>query len=578
MKKTITISILLFFFLISSIVAQNLEWNRQPSLYSSANCILPLEDGGWIIGGTVGEFYLIRIDSLGNSIWGDVGMITTNSLNHIEEMFFDTDTSFYIVGGSPPGAQFDIIIGGQRVLRRYSINGRLLFDYSDVEGQNVWYTNYFKAADFYSDQTVIVVTNDKSDTNYPFDSPTNEIIILNLDGSVEWNQPFENLDFYDVIAYADGSFNAASSEGIMYFDENKNNTFTALESKPIYQIEKYQNNFTLARTKDELYLLDADLQISDVFTSEEIDSIAHFYFVEDEIFLTGKDTTTHPFVLRLNENLEQQFYFTFGNTSIFPNAIIAKGDKIGVSGKIFTNPNYDNVYDWNYSSMFFKTFTKEGISIDYNEDVGITDIEVGSANAKFIYQDYYQLELKNVNITIENLGEDTLNEVKINMFEGTFGDAEKLFNLQIPPGESFRTSLGQLNWSSFLENGNPEFEFCLWTSVPDGKIDINPSNDRMCKTVEFEIEEMMPPFIPEDFPILFPNPATTTININPPTPNFLYDLRILNSVGQEIDYQKIGVDWVGSIYPLDISQLSRGVYFINLKYQEESYVFPFVKM
>lgn len=579
MKKTITISILLFFFLTSSIFGQNLEWNRQPSLYSSANCILPLEDGGWIIGGTVGEFYLIRIDSLGNSIWGDVGIVTSSALNNIEEMFFDTDTSFYVVGGRPPSTQFDLVIGADRVLRRYSINGRLLYDYSNFEGQTAWHPNYLKAADLYTDQTLIAVT---SNDNFSFGSLSDdflsEIIILNLDGSEEWNQEFENLDFHDVIAYDDGSFNAASSKGIMHFDENKNNTFTILENKAVYQIEEYQNNFTLARTKDELYLLDADLQINNVFTSAELDSISHFYINENEIFLTGKDFTTHPFVLRLNENLEQQFYFTFGNTPIFPNGVIVKDDEIGVLGKIFTNPNSNNFYGWNYSSMFFKTFSKEGISIEYNEDVGITDIEIGSAKATFIYQDHYNLVLNNVNITLENLGEDTLNEVKINMFEGGFGDAKKLFNLQIPPGESLRTSLGRLNWSSSLDGGNPEFEFCLWTSVPDGKIDINPSNDRFCKTVEFEIEEIMPPTIPEDFPVLFPNPATTTININLPNPNYLYDLRIINSVGKEMDNQKIRDDGFGLTFPLNISHLARGVYFINLKNHDESHVFPFVKI
>ena len=581
MKKILLTLLLPFFFLVN-IFSQNLEWNRQPSPYASANCILPLEDGSWIIGGTVGEYYLVAIDSLGNTIWGDVGIESSFNPNYVEEMFFDSDTSFYIVGGRFPRVESNFRIEGDRIIRRYSTAGRLLNDFSDFVDLDTGDFTSFKTADLFSNQSIIIVAEDNRFST----EPIAEIIIFNSEDSTEWIQEFENIIFHDVKAYDDGSFNVAASKGVLHFDENKNNTHTVLENEVVYQIEAFQNDFTLALTKDKLYLLDDDLQTSNVYASMELDSIVHFFVDENEIVLTGKNHSGLPFVLRLDESLEQQSYFTFGNTAVFPNAVIVKENAIGVLGETVTNPFKTNLHGWKYTSMFFKTFTKDGISTSYNEDVGLVDFEIGSAEATLIENiysphddEYYDLSLKNINITIENLGEDTLSELKVNLLENSFAVTKKLFNLQIPPSESLRVSFGRLDWWGRLIDQDTEFELCIWTSVPDGKIDINPSNDRFCKTIVFKIKEPdTTPQLVELPAILFPNPATDFVNVNLLFSDGIgYDIIVTNAIGQTVFKTK--VDAIPHrLTTIDISKFAKGTYFVICQNKEEQLVFPFVKM
>lgn len=573
MKKIISLLVTVFYVLMN-LSAQNLEWNTQPQSISYLNAVLPNNDNGWILGGTAqgqnGGYYLVAIDSSGNSLWGNAST-SFDEINSIDILEPDSDTSFYFINKAPPIINGDLITEGEFYFQRQHIDGRILsrtnFEWNDS-------FNEFKAFGILPNQNKLVIAQAQWSTF--LDS---RIVEISNTGEEIWVDNFDDYYLSDISLLENGGYLLASDKGVLKYDVNRVLEKIAIGNRDVLQIEKYGTAHFSAITASEIILLDTNLNIINNFSFDEVQFFSRHFTDGQNFYLTGKNNNDLPFVLKLDEDFNQQLYFTFGHSNVLPSQVTFHNGKIGVCGHVKKDPDFVNaeVNGLNGGSMFFKTFDETGYSKDYGKDVVITNIEVGSIEATPIVSDetIFNLRFSNVKITIENLGIDTLNELKVNYIDAPrTRKQEKLFNLRLPPGETITINLVPFEMRlEQLAEGEP-FQLCLWTSVPDKKIDSNPVNDLFCKNIVIDLPEIAT----IDNVFIYPNPVRNDqVRFNLPLRSDLFGISISDVMGKVI-YEKKANSSFSYILGVDVSDFSPGMYFLSLQLDKDFKSLPFVKL
>lgn len=193
--------------------------------------------------------------------------------------------------------------------------------------------------------------------------------------------------------------------------------------------------------------------------------------------------------------------------------------------------------------------------------IGLQFTDYLAQDESFSNYHVYKLNAK-ANVLIRNVGQNIVDSVRLNHNVGQniacgYNVTGKYFsNLNLAPGDSTWLDFGWLGaYTDFFNTDSIQRTYCVYSSNPNGIVDLNISNDNFCKTAFFGMlgaEEMSK----AKFEI-FPNPATDKVNVNfSGTARYKYG--ISNSIGQnmlegELDKSSI-----------DLTNLASGIYILTI--------------
>ena len=180
----------------------------------------------------------------------------------------------------------------------------------------------------------------------------------------------------------------------------------------------------------------------------------------------------------------------------------------------------------------------------------------------------YRLRYDDLKITVHNFGDSPIDNVKLNArFEEIWiGPSCKWFyqqyhkkftGLSLMPGESI-----DLYWDNFniLFYGKPTepFDICIWTSLPDQRLDSDHDNDRFCSSFLVNDQE---PAVKFGFSI-YPNPSSygSSISYDLPTGSNGH-IRVFNNMGILMESRQIG----SSDGTLALGRYPAGLYYVALE-------------
>ena len=205
--------------------------------------------------------------------------------------------------------------------------------------------------------------------------------------------------------------------------------------------------------------------------------------------------------------------------------------------------------------------TAQGNSIN-RSDVAVIDIEITDAYAIDNGPgSAYETDAK-AKVLVKNLGPNTVDSVRLNHFVSIFTfcghivKSEYYGGLNLAAGDSMWIDFGWLGLQINQSQGDSlKREICIYSSNPNGFVDLNVPNDQFCTDHFFgfldvdENEKL-------DFEI-FPNPASDFVQINALN-GFNGMITISDNSGRLVLSESL------SSKEINLSNLNSGVYFVTL--------------
>jgi hypothetical protein len=148
-------------------------------------------------------------------------------------------------------------------------------------------------------------------------------------------------------------------------------------------------------------------------------------------------------------------------------------------------------------TVYLKSVPMDAPVIQANRDIAVTDIRLdiipysNYQECQGIYgPENYRLDFGTVYATVQNNGTTAVQHFKVNakfskcsFICETFDTYSFDFEEPLLPGASKELIIfPQLDVAG--QEDLPFFSLCLWTSLPDDRLDANPNNDRFCKFVD----------------------------------------------------------------------------------------------
>lgn len=330
---------------------------------------------------------------------------------------------------------------------------------------------------------------------------------------------------------------------------------------PGYDLENIQamkSGNLIGRKEDSLFILSPSFELINKrkFPNETLLNIA----TKDQLFAVLTNT---PRVYIFNDFLEIEHEFSPTGDNLF-DLITFTTNGIALTGRErYGLPEHGK---GNYAA-FLKTYDLNGNTQQSNRDVGVTSIEM--TNTPIVsHPDYYKVLFEGTKITIRNFSDSILEQVNLNidlhaLDTGCLSSpiwyqrfTKRFENLSLTPdGEK------ELVWDSievaFMDDPAGLLELCVWTSMPDLKLDKNNANDLYCSGFVVGVLEVQTPF---SFQI-FPNPSTTetTLTYRLP-PGKKGEVLIINALGSQLAEYPV----TQSEGSLALPDYPSGLYFVSL--------------
>ncbi len=377
------------------------------------------------------------------------------------------------------------------------------------------------------------------------------------DGNITWEIPPFAYFFYDAATLAGDTLVIATFQGTFIVDQDG-------EIDSLYQdlildkiITTPQNNL-LGQKGDSLFLFSPqfDLINSVGFGGE---TIADFY--ADTMGVAVVTRSSHVYLFNAFLALQNEIQVPIKG---FANSIATEPDGFVLSITGF----YGN--DLGASlTPYLKKYNYDGTAPDFSKDIGVIGIgEDASSNEFTLPNGDYKLQYDELKVTIHNFGDKLVDSLKLNArFETLWigPTCEKYYqflhkkftSISLMPGESV-----DLYWDNFdiLFNSKPTapFDICIWTSLPDQRLDSNNDNDRFCSSFLVNDEE---PTMDIDFSI-YPNPSSSGSTIDYDLP-VLHEghVRVFNSMGILMGSYETG----SGTGAMSLPKFPNGFYFIVLE-------------
>ncbi|MFA7273455.1 MAG: T9SS type A sorting domain-containing protein [Crocinitomicaceae bacterium] len=241
-----------------------------------------------------------------------------------------------------------------------------------------------------------------------------------------------------------------------------------------------------------------------------------------------------------------------------------------------TEPNrqlfdYDNSFsllrDYSLTNFTAVRFQNYALNSATNSTVNRTDVAV--IGMEIVDQSIQSIAPGNifsvnakVKVLVKNEGPNLLTSCRLNHYIGPSAICYETVtsidfaNLNVAPGDSIWIEMGWLGaYTNQVFNDSITREYCVYSSNPNGIVDLNVPNDKSCTTAFFG--KLGQQEIPKNEFKIFPNPATSRVYVVSAGAGF-YHYRLMNLVGEEV--QK-GDLLKGEI---DLLALKEGMYILTI--------------
>lgn len=490
---------------------------------------------------------LFILDDSGNLIVKEYFDNYSFEVGSINDMLELDNGEFLILG---TGGLCDVCCWS--TIQRYSEGWAPYFDWND----NIQLSS--TAIKMAYDHTKLLYILNKDNSMDVFDLETLEVV-LSLN--------FGDKEFNDVIALSSDEIIVAG-QGVSYVQTVNEVT---LPDYNFFQIEQLSDTSIIVASEKDIFILDDTFGIQHSFnltnTTETIKQIA----VSNTHIGILINTGTADKGVVFDHNLTLQQSFALDSVGVRNEAIAIQNNKLVIAGTELSKNR----------SMFGKQYSLSGQSTDYETDIGIINMEMGTP--PFVKDTPPWggtiLRMEDIDFTIQNFGNTAVQDFRINArFEDiqficylpqTF--RQNFFGLQLNPGESITVNIPELEILTYdLE---PSFNFCFWTSIPNHKIDRNHTNDNYCKNIIINSTDEISPTSALS---VSPNPANNELRIDIPEGVIPESIQIFDLYGKLVLEEKR--NYFGESIDLNIKELSSGAYFVQVQSGAQKYLSKFIKM
>jgi Secretion system C-terminal sorting domain len=329
----------------------------------------------------------------------------------------------------------------------------------------------------------------------------------------------------------------------------------------IFKIIKTTDDHFLVLGDTKLYKTDLNFQIV-----AELGGLIN-PFPRQDIFewngaywLTAKENPDNTgIVVRLNDNLSIHSKVIFAPKE-YPLALLNQDQNLMVIGE--------------EGGVFVKVIpTSLAGNIDVQNDAALTGVSftrpATAGESKVcgwgISGRYFNFGPIYANIT-NNSPNTVLNEVRVNLsYQDCYvycpylSTYTKYFtNLNLQPGATVQVFLDSLNIR--LLNTNLVATLCFDVSAPNNLMDAAPQNDQFCTTVTATVPTLSPPNLIDNIKV-YPNPATSSVQIDLPNLEAPAKVWVFNSLGQEQQFLEMG----SGQFSIERGRLNAGFYLLKIE-------------
>ena len=562
---------------------QNLEMTLSPGEGpSTGDIILNVSENEWLVGGS---FSVPGVTS-----WTSPFLYKINSENELIWQFEDFNIGInHRISGLGIMPNGDFIVAVDNLIECDIIDVANIYRIG-ADGQQVWKTN-----------AEVLYVNNLSITNegriFHRGEFLNGIIEVDASTGITISLLTQLNDFRAFLALENEEFIFAKKEGILTKTDIDGNILTNFEfsiNHNNYQLNRITDSTFTVFSENQYYIFDNDLNLLQFFDLSDYSVIFKVLNGGNENWIYRRDAENDQYLVKLDSAFnfidEIKIYEWKGQNS--PKSAAIDEDEIVVTG----HTNWAYYEDVNRSGnpitrsfgqdVFVKSYSKEDfLTTDYQTDIGISNIQLAWDFGLDTTMDWCTGELSaslllaNITLDLTNHGAEILDDISI---KTNFSSCHDFCNVD----QHFRQDYMDLNlesgaslelvFNNFFVELQPlagPIELCFWISLPNSKLDEQFENNHTCHKIISSIRDVP---LNQDLAI-YPNPAQNMIQIELPKTNFEpSNIRIFDSLGKVVyEDEKQNLN---EVIELNINELTKGAYILNIQTKEEIFVSKFVKM
>ncbi len=484
------------------------------------------------------SLYLEKYDSLGNRIQKvnvapDFGFSTFQS----NRMVITNDGNIWISGVGLEACDIPMVY--QHVVV-YDSDCQFLNGFTKILG-SVQSTQNYRALSAITDTSVAVNYQNQDSSWVEVLSPSTQTILANVNTPSLFG--FGRNNQFHVLGHTISKIYGMDSQGVL--------TDSISLPSPFREIGTW-NDTIIALGYNELYKITPDLL---TYTTHPIPNLSNFTRLKiDNQGVRFSSSNFNKAVHYLDHALNIQSLMVVPVFS--PNNTIHDFDDFITVAKDFPLSDYESVRVANYS------LSSSQDEVINRSDVSVWDIEISDKYAQLVSSgNVYKTDAKAM-VLLKNFGPNIVDSVKLNCFvsNATFcGDivnSAYFTDLNLASGDSVWVDFGWIGErTESYPTGGIYRTFCIYSSNPNGIVDLNISNDEACN-LEFFGFVGLEDTKTIDFSI-YPNPSNETVNIETPS-EFVGKIHICDQLGRTILSQRL-------TGPISLSEFKQGVYFVSLE-------------
>jgi hypothetical protein len=534
------------------------------------NKIIYNPNGGWIaVGSYDNEYgfssppYVVGLDSNGNvswtynvQLWGEAGQVT--------DIIKTKDDNFVIIGKAS-GCEVPV---GVEFIQKIDPSGNLLWSQKYWPKEIKGYIPFSNVKELNNGGLLI--------------SADSSVFRASDTGDSLWSKTYNHGPIYAIEENINDQFILGCKDGILKTDSMGNLLNFYSYNAPVKSIFQEKNSSYVLLSGLNLMRIDSSFNLKNSLNlSAKLGTAQILKRRNDAYWILGNAASNSiSNVLPVDTSFQINSPVSLGISSVKATDFDVSPLKVVMAGTEITP---DVIYKSN-THIFIKTFELLGNSQTYSTDAGIISIKIDTVYTKrypYSPKDIYDVYFK-AHVTIRNFSIDTLKSIYINSYLNWWNPCERshyldqLSGLNIAHGDSLEIKLGIFeDFGMHLPQNNMIYTACLWTSVPNGKIDKDHTNDNACISFPIPLSTGITDYYPDQNISIFPNPCISRLNIESKDQlnlkNGKYELQ--NYLGQKI--------LSGEIYStnttIDLSGYPSGIYFILLTINDKSIVRKIVK-
>lgn len=422
---------------------------------------------------------LIKVDTLENILWEIPINPQAVEVVQITEMIRSENNGVYVLGYALPTC--DVSGGCFWFLQKFDSNG--VVNWTKTWTDPACFGVNLSGLSLSQNNQLLIHYNDPLDAFiYTFDVLGNDISSISL--SLNGFRGLDQLSGYHSIAYKqfsifgfDGSGNVSNSK-----------TFSSFVSDAVVW-----NDTLFLTTKDSVFIFNNALQTITAAPISGYEDYRQLKVRNQDIRLISSSTNDLT-LFKLNRALQTIESITLPVAD-------TEGQPVDYSEDHLTL-TMDFALSEHFAIRHLDYSLKTAASVPVNwTDIGIAAIQITQASAVLNpnFQTVFEVEVY-ADVLLKNYGTQVLESCRMNHYIspalacGLIYYGEEVFNLNLAPGDSVWIPLGLIHTNQRSFPSDSLFQdICIYTSFPNTKTDLNPSNDRICTTVALgtaDLEEL----------------------------------------------------------------------------------------